>query len=144
MFYFLAILAIFANTAKADWQEAPPWPASVGSMGENMVADLNLARLNYDLKMLQFDDQLTCAASLMAAQGTCLNIPLLTRIRLCGGKHARIGQLMACGEGDYPNVIDAWMRDAKTKEIIMNDRYATMGAAKVGSIWVAILGEKVE
>lgn len=141
MLFFMVFFGFFSNIALADLEPAPPWPASAASEGENVVVDFNLFRANQDLPLLEFDDQLTCAASLIAAQGICLNILSVSKIRACGGRHVRIGQVMACGKMEYYEVIDAWFADSKSRPLMLDRSMSKMGAAHVGNLWVAILGD---
>lgn len=140
MIFFVIFFTIFSQTAKAELEPAPPWPATEASDGENLVVDFNMLRLNQELPLLEFDDQLTCAASLIAARHLCLAVASMDTIRLCGGSHVKMAQMIACGKMEYYEAIDLWFADWRSRPLMLDKTMTKMGAAHVGNFWVAILG----
>lgn len=152
----LIIFLLFFNSCYAGGQEpqypqplpVPPIEVTPASDGENLRNSVNLHRMTLGLKPLAPSDQLTCAASLQAAylwvHGDCGHMGpggqnFSQRVKMCGGRIAARGEVVACGHTDFVQVVYDWKDDPGHADIILNPKATHAGGARVGDRWVMVV-----
>jgi len=142
----LTIMLLISTRALGQGTPAYPIPATPESAGKSLVDFINLERHKTGLSVLQYSDQLTCAASLQAAHLAYLdlcthynarfgNFP--QRASLCGGKAT--GEVIACGQKDFMKAVETWLDSLPHRAIILDPKATTIGAAALGGKWVVVV-----
>ena len=140
---------IFSSSlAFGQWQPAPPIPEPLPppySGIDVMQEAVNKVRELYNVPLLLSTRELFCAAETHAKdmhesrkcehRGTD-NSTVETRAKDCGTEaHA---ELIACGFMDAEMAVGRWMRDLRSRNIIVSEDNLAIGAAKYGTTWVVV------
>ena len=140
-------LIFSSSLAFGQWQPAPPAePVPTPYPGfDTMQVAVNEVRDLYKMPLLVSTVGLNCAAEKHAKdmhearrcehRGTD-NSTFETRARDCGTEaHA---ELIACGFLEAQMAVGRWMRDLRSRNIIVNEDNVAMGSANHGSTWVVV------
>ena len=127
--------ALLTSTALAQSPEPAP----------SLPIEINAVRQTFDVPQLVSTQGLDCAAQMhavdLAKTNRCDNegsdgSTFSERAELCGTEaHA---QIVACGFLNPKPVVERWVRDRMSRQIILNADNLAMGTAHVGNKWVII------
>lgn len=136
-----------SSLAFGQWQPSPPAdPVEMPYPGfDAMQVSVNDVRKLYNVHLLVSTSQLNCAAEKHAKdmhearrcehRGTD-NSTFETRAKDCGTEaHA---ELIACGFLEAQMAVGRWMRDLRSRNIIVSEDNLAMGSANYGSTWVVV------
>ena len=141
-------LIFSSSLAFGQWQPAPPIPEPVPTPypGIDVMQEaVNKVRDLYNVPLLVSTRELFCAADKHAKdmhearkcehRGTD-NSTFETRAKDCGTEaHA---ELIACGFMEAQMVVGRWMRDLRSRNIIVNEDNLAIGSSHHGTTWVVV------
>lgn len=155
LFLFLVSL-IFPEIACADARPQDPPPVALPpedrmahglGQGADIASKLNYLRYRAEVRVLDVDDTLTCAAVLHAAflahmKNVCVEagqMGLATRLQACGATLSS-KQVVACGYKNIEAALGALDASAPHRKYLYDPDLKRIGATMIDNQWVIVMG----
>jgi uncharacterized protein YkwD len=148
----MILLKLLAQTALASTVPVEPIPPSeetaLNTIADDLLREVNKARVAKGLPFLFKWEPLTCAASM---QNNYIKLTnrcdhdringVRKRLQSCGGTYGEAGEIIACGHVTAKDAVNAWLKSPQHERIMMDPSYNVFGATAYAGSYVVVFGE---